>query len=566
MKKLFKISVALILAVILLVCAAGCANNPGNDPVKDPTNPPAAPTEEPAQPTEDPDPDVKRAEPLDLPYADSFTVSRVFSSNMVIQRNERFRVWGWAEESENGKKISGEFMGLYAEAVVENGEWVMTFGAKLDACADMGNSMRIYTTNTEVEFKDVLVGDVYMVIGQSNCAYGMQTHWDYLTDSEEDSKKCTRNDVDPDMPIRLCYNTQNVTNGIQRGTEEVAKEIKGRNAWKVAKRSVASSFSAIGYLFAWNYVKLTEGKVPVGMIEIDGNGQPLGAFLPNAIAEKYHTDTYNSSKGYYVTTGVNANWGRFLYNEYMYAFERMAMAGVLWYQGESDLSDREANRYASVYVDYMEYMRGTHNLTNRDFAVYFIEFPTQYTKPAGFTGTWAYMDVGKIRGIMGGMVTMANKFYQVQSSDVWADREFWNTLHPNCKYEQALRAAKIACAVNGDGGITMENASGPIIESVEFSKDGKKVMLKYKNVGDGLKTIDGSDTVKGFTGLSAENTLGANLTGTIKGKDTVEITSKTKLAGIAYNVKTSYFFGEDINLCNSAEIPAGSFLLNNPDA
>ena len=136
MKKLLKISVAFILAVLMLVYASGCVSKPDN--VVDPTNPPESATDAPATPTEDPDPDIKRAEPLDLPYAEEFTVSRVFSNNMVIQRNERFRVWGWAAESENGKKISGEFMDLYAEAVVENGEWVMTFGAKLDACADMG--------------------------------------------------------------------------------------------------------------------------------------------------------------------------------------------------------------------------------------------------------------------------------------------------------------------------------------------------------------------------------------------------------------------------------------------
>ena len=160
------------------------------------------------------------------------------------------------------------------------------------------------------------------------------------------------------------------------------------------------------------------------------------------------------------------------------------------------------------------------------------------------------------------MVTMSENLFQVQSSDVWADKEFWNSLHPNCKSEQALRAAKIAAAFNGEGGYTLDKASGPIVESVTYSADGKTATIKYKNVGDGLKTIDGSDKVKGFTTVSSKNTLGVNVTGTITGKDTVEVTATSEIAGIAYNVRTTYYFGDQINLCNSEGIPAGSFLMN----
>ena len=63
-------------------------------------------------------------------YAADFSVSRVFADDMVVQRNEHIRVWGFAPESENGKKVSGEFKGLFAESLIENGEWCLTFGEK----------------------------------------------------------------------------------------------------------------------------------------------------------------------------------------------------------------------------------------------------------------------------------------------------------------------------------------------------------------------------------------------------------------------------------------------------
>ena len=81
---------------------------------------------------------------LSAEYAADFSVSRVFADDMVVQRTEHIRVWGFAPESENGKKVSAEFKGLYAEAVIENGEWCLTFGEKLDADIK-GAQMRIFT-------------------------------------------------------------------------------------------------------------------------------------------------------------------------------------------------------------------------------------------------------------------------------------------------------------------------------------------------------------------------------------------------------------------------------------
>ena len=529
---------------------------PTKTPAPTPTKTPAptptkAPTATPVPPTSTPEPTPAKIE---------FTVANVFSDNMVIQRGEPVKIWGFAGNAAEGGKISGTFMGQSAETTIKDGEWMLVFDRSFDACKDMGNNIRIFSDDKEVVLHDVLIGDVYMVIGQSNAAYDMNAHWLFV--DALDTERCPRNS-DYDLPIRINYNTQNVPNtSVKRGTSQEARDLTRTNTWKIATQSNIANFSAIGYLFARNYVKLTDGSVPIGMIEIDGNGQPLGAFLCNPVAEAYKTDTYNIMKGYYVTTGVNADHGRFLYNEFMAPFSRMPMAGILWYQGESDYATKEANRYAAVFTAYVEYMRGTHNTNNKDFPVYFIEFPTMYTQPAGFTGTWAYMDVGRIRAIMGSMVTMSDNIFQVQSGDLWADKTYWNSLHPNCKYEQALRAAKIACAFNGEGGITLDNASGPIVESVTYSEDAKSATIRYKNVGDGLKTIDGSDEVRGFTSLTVTGTIMGEITGTITGPDTVEVTSTIPMNGVAYNMKTGYFFGDQMNLCNSAGIPAGAFLLS----
>ncbi|MBQ9151008.1 MAG: hypothetical protein IJX72_02065, partial [Clostridia bacterium] len=323
------------------------------------------------------------------------------------------------------------------------------------------------------------------------------------------------------------------------------------------------NFTAIGYLFAHNYVKLTDSKVPIGLIEIDGNGRPLGAFMCNEVATEKGTDRYDSGKGYFVTTGVNGDAGRFLYNCYMYPFERYAIAGLIWYQGESDLLQANARVYTENFSALMTYMRGTHNLVNKDFPVYYVEFPTIYQQPVGFTGQWHYMDVGLIRAVMGEIQRVLPNSYQIVSTDLWSDDTLFNNLHPNCKFEQSERIATLAAAVNGEAGKTVEQGNGPVLVSMEVLEGGKKAILTYENVGEGLKTTDGGTEVKGFLLYRKNcsiNTRG-EITATITAPNQITIECSNSITGLAYNAITTNVYGVDINLCNSEGVPAGAMVI-----
>ena len=553
----------------------GSSEAPSEAPTEQPSNEVTEiPTEEITEaPTEAPTEavtDVMIGETLDAPYAADFSVSNVFSNDMVVQRNEHIRVWGTAPASENGKKVSGEFKGMFAEALIQDGKWTLTFGARMEASVEMGHTMKIYTDKKAVEFTNVLVGDVYMVIGQSNVAYAMNEHWN----ANNTDDKAGKNVIDGDAPIRIHYNSLGQVTGYpQRGTEEVCDELKNGSVWQKATLANIGRFSAIGYLFAYNYIDITDNKIPVGIIEIDGNGQPLGAFMPNEVAEACKTDRFNKSKGYYVTTGVNADWGRYMYNHYMNPFEKYAIAGVLWYQGESDFQVTNARVFAENFSALMTYMRGTHNLVSKDFPVYFIEFPTNYQQHPDFVASagapfWAAMDVGLIRSVMGSIPQILPNSYQVVSSDLWLDDTYWNTLHPNCKFEQGQRAAKVAAAVQGLR--KMEEAAGPILVSVEWDESGKKAVLTYENVGDGLKTSDGGTDVTGFALLTNSYGLtqdqGKIIVATITAPNQITIESKRAFVGLAYNSVSWNVYGEHVNLCNSEGVPAGATLFFNPEA
>ncbi len=483
-----------------------------------------------------------------------FSVSKAFSSNMVIQRDEPIRVWGWANESRNGETVTATFAGKTAEGKIENGAWTVTFADGFAASAAMGNDMTVTCGGKKIVFEDVLVGDVYMVIGQSNVAYSVDTHCAY--------KGLNLNTfVDPNAPIRLKYNTLNDTAGYPaRGTDEVSVDVVNGRDWWMPTAANVKPFTAIGYLFAREIVEKTHGEIPIGLIEIDGNGQPIGAFMPNEAAGATDSDTYNTGSGIFVPPGVNGTHARYMYNHYMYPYEQYAMAGVIWYQGESDFEQKNAETYVDKFTALMEHMHSTHNLKHKDFPVYIVELPTAYNKPADFSGDFFTMDLGLIRAELGSIPQRLENSYLAVSSDAFTDERFWNSLHPNIKDAQAKRLADLAGSV-WYGLAPLDESTGPILKDYAISEDRKTVTLTFENVGEGLATSDGVNTVKGFVAFNRVGALSTTntLTATITGKDQITVTAKSAMYGIAYNCVMDNFYGKQVNLCNSHGRIAAAF-------
>ena len=93
------------------------------------------------------------------------TLPKVFTSNMVLQREKPVKIWGWADK---GEKITLQFN---AQKLVtkadKNGAWLITLqpmqaGGPYELKIDGKNS---------IVLSNVLIGDVYICSGQSNMEF-----------------------------------------------------------------------------------------------------------------------------------------------------------------------------------------------------------------------------------------------------------------------------------------------------------------------------------------------------------------------------------------------------------
>ena len=495
----------------------------------------------------------------EIEYASTFTVSQVFSSNMVVQRDECVRVWGWADESENGKKVSATFMGYKADALIENGEWEIVFYQRHEANASLGNDLTVYAADVadKYVFEDILIGDVFMVVGQSNVQYDINS---YL--NAEKDLKWTKDQLSEDSIIRFNYNSNTQSGDYpKRGTDEVCKDAISGYGWVKPDANNINALSAFGYFIAHQITELTDNGIPVGISQFSASGRPLSVFMPNELAESLGSDRFDEDQGIYLDTYYGHVEARYMYNHYMYAYERMPVAGIVWYQGESESNPTVATVYAQRFTALMEYMRSTHNIVHKEFPVFYVEFPSVY-KVQLPNGNYSdqYLDTGRIRAESCMIPQYLSNSYVAVCSDLWDDTENTNNIHPYCKYEQAERVSSLMNAVIY-GGTTLEEAAGPILDSYEMSSDNKTMIIKFKNVGEGLKMSDGSTELLGFGAIQKNNTVTDRiaLTVEITGKDTITVTSTKQFNGVAYNYIAGNFFGTDVNLCDSDGTPAHAF-------
>lgn len=504
--------------------------------------------------------------------ATSVNVAKAFTSNMMLQRDEPISVWGWAPSSNEGKIVTATLGDMFGWTTVKNGEWKITFPHTLPATTEP-LMLKVNTAKASREFRNILIGDVYYVIGQSNVFYGMAN----LIQECNTNGVALEYDFDETRNIRFFRNSSTYTSSYTgtkaQGTTTLLKDVEySSTTWMtptgVKNQTVSppstGTFSALGYMFAYNMSNKTD--VPIGVIEIDASGFPLIAFAPNELADKWGDETYNESTGvhtYNLNNGYLTNPSmptRFGYNHLIYPLRNFATAGIIWYQGESDCVNtteiwgENADTFAYQFTELMNFFR--RDFANSDFPVYMIEFPTCYTNG----GANAFIDMGGVQCEQSLIAGMLSDFHLVNSSDMFDNVTWYNSLHPYIKDKQAARLANIVAA-NAYGIGNLSYVSGPVMTGVSYS--GSSAAVTFKNVGSGLKAysgryVDGFDVYVNIGGtyqwVEVNNAY-------VSGTNTVIVPSSYTIYGVRYNRNTEYLFPTSgINLCNSNNIPASAFI------
>jgi len=455
----------------------------------------------------------------------TYTVSGVFSDNMVIQRDKVINVWGWSNNK--GGYIYGELFGEKRYAKIDNnGQWMLQFSPH--KYTTIGTTLKIYPKNGNITtFNNILIGDVWLVSGQSNAEYMFSQMAEYYTDSYDY--------IDVNDNIRLLKidksdNSSLKVTGLQKDF------VNKNNKWTKTTLSEVSEFSALGYMFAKEISEYSD--VPQGMVMAAAGGCILQEFMDPTTGSNY--DNKNAIWTYEPNS---------IYKYYIAPFKNMTLRGVLFYQGESNQGEKFA--YYDKLVDFVNGWR-------REFDSDFIFINFQCTSHILFG------DLPKLKVAQLEAYKVIDDSYIIPTNDAgWGNKgDGEDRAHPYDKITIGKRAAHLALSeVFRLNEFKSDYANCPM--PINATWTDSKVIIDFENVGDGLKTYSGD--LVGFKFANAKEQIIYNITPEAKiiDKNTVEVylpEDTSNIISVCYAREPRALF-EHANLLNSFNVPAPTFEL-----
>ena len=480
--------------------------------------------------------------------AENFKVANYFSDDMIVPRNKEIVIWGTADDSDNGKIVAAEFKGLKGSGVVENGAWKIVLQGTLPASGEQGHTLTVSGGNDKKEeFENVLVGDIWVVSGQSNADL---TFAGTVSGSAADIQKLYKDylaEATKEDNIRILRQTNfDLGAGKYKKVFDTPQtDILSSYKWTVAEKKRLSSFSMLGYFFAKELYKLNPD-VPVGMVMAACGGAPLSVLASKEANDKFPP----SMKDLPIDIGVAVLPASAIYNMFISPLTNVGITGMVFYQGETDTMSAE------VYGDALNIF--VNDLRNK-FGTNFMFINTQLTsyghESGGVSldaGIWAAVNNLRMAQAEVKMDDSISNYEIIATIDVGWKNGDKDGAHPYYKKDIGQRAAALAAAkLYGIG--DPENVGCPVPAKIEYKKDA--VEITYDYAGGGLKTSVG-DAIQGFEVKmdGAWKAVDATASGNM-----IIINGISKPEGVRYAPENRYDSMDNANLCSGTGYPAATF-------
>jgi sialate O-acetylesterase len=404
----------------------------------------------------------------------AWMVPHVFGDHMVLQAGMPVPVWGWAQP---GEKITVTFTGQIKTAVAaaEDGRWEV----RLDVMQPNTVPAQLTIAGAQtVKFSDVLVGEVWLCSGQSNMQKPVGTWRGQPTPTINYKDELAA----ANYPLIRLMNAEISNAATPQNDLDVAvhpKQDYPPDGWVPCTPASLDEvkFSAVGYFFARKLFQ--ELNVPIGMIEATAGGTHIEAWTPAegfasdpALAE-FATAARTPKVRFHGTTITT------LFNGMIHPLIPLALRGILWYQGESNLLERDGAIYANKQKALIESWRSA---WGRELPFYFVQLP-----PLSYSARFKADPLPMAEPM----------FWEAQAEALTLpatgmaatiDVGDMKNMHPPRKKEVGERLALWALAK--DYGKKLE-CSGPMYKPKSIELEGYKAVLHFTHVDGGLESKDG---------------------------------------------------------------------------
>lgn len=461
---------------------------------------------------------------------DNFRLCNVLSDRMVLQRDEEVRIWGKGKKA--GDFIKAQIGPYEGSTVVDiNHTWQLFLPPMPANCNPQ--TLTVTDGETTVEVKDVLIGDIWVVNGQSNAEINLAAANSNGKGIYDEEIK----DIHASDNIRILEQYRDLASVKHPETMKTPQfdlidpEI---SSWrKPEKQEDIMDVTAMGFFFARYLSRTLKASVPIGLVVIASAGSPMmELIMPELVAPMGYT---KAEKEEIPLAGM--------YNALASPVQPMTIKGMLFYQGESEQGRTEKYPYhLKWYVDELR------RRFEKNFPFYFVQISSHVGD-----GIEYWKRIEEVRYAQFDMLDIIDNSYLVVSMDVGGRKENADWAHPPYKKPVGERLAKYVLANEyGIGDVSFE--ASPVPYDCDFTDDA--VYVYFDHVGDGLKCAAG-DSLKGFEAAGEDGEY-KPVEGQITDESVVIFTGVEKPEKLRYaHMHDAYI--ENANLVSSSDMPCAAF-------
>jgi sialate O-acetylesterase len=471
-----------------------------------------------------------------------FKVADPFSDHMVLQKGKPIVVWGTGVP--NTKLVCYLGTEVKNTTVTPEGQWRLQFASRVQS--EQPIELKIEADGLVKKFTDILIGDVWLCIGQSNMEWPMRNekHWSQFSSSLTHHLIRFAN---PPPAGRNIFNQSFNDSLISRLSNSSFYQW---SQWQVASLSTLSNMSAVAFYFADAITKKVT--VPTGLINLSIGGAPLETFI-DANALKNSAQFSHKVKGDWRYNDSLPEWIRlrgrqnldtinpvykdelgpnhafkpgFAFSSGVYALKDLPIAGILVYQGESNAEEsRSVVEYGALSQVMVNSYRALWD--NRQLPVYWVQLSSIQREH------WPWF-----RDEQRKLLNEINYSGMVVTTDIGHPTD----VHPRDKKTVGERLSRWALRDLYQQKIEV---SGPLPNRVKYKKGKLTITFNHANQ---LQTSDGKE-------LKEFSFDGINEVTCFLEKNKVVIYTKVKPEYIYYGWRPY----SKSNLVNEALLPASTF-------
>jgi len=220
---------------------------------------------------------MPREDVIDVPaIGEGLCVHNLFQSYMVLQRDKPISVWGWAAP---GERVTVSFAEAKASSVAAaDRSWKVTLPAM--GASWMPFKMTIKGTVETITLDNVLVGDVWLLGGQSNMEFPLSRI------ENGNLEIVSANFTNISILTVPAQNGPDEKKGFPRLHEWSGwfKRHYRKGDWDVCTPKIVRELSAIGYVFARRIHMATE--TPIGVMDVSRGGTTVETWTPDSVLRK----------------------------------------------------------------------------------------------------------------------------------------------------------------------------------------------------------------------------------------------------------------------------------------